>query len=104
MQELKVPGAAAGVWNAGRKETAAFGVTSIMNPLAVTPETLFQIGSITKTMVATVVLRLVEQGRLDLDRPVRAILPELQLADEASAADLTLRHLLTHTGGWAGDG
>ena len=60
-----------------------------------------QIGSITKTMIATVVLRLVEQGRLDLDRPVRAILPELQLADKASAANLTLRHLLTHTGGWA---
>src|SRR5512138_126583 len=102
-QELKVPGVAVGVWQAGQEETAGFGVTSLANPLPVTPETLFQIGSITKTMLATAAMRLVEQGRLELDRPVRAVLPELRLADEATAAGLTLRHLLTHTGGWAGD-
>lgn len=103
MQELKVPGVAAGVWHAGQEETAGWGVTSLANPLPVTPETLFQIGSITKTMLATAAMRLVEQGRLELDRPVRAVLPGLRLADEATAAELTLRHVLTHTGGWAGD-
>lgn len=103
MQAGKVPGVAVGVWHAGHEETAAIGVTSTTNPLPVTPETLFQIGSISKTMLATAALRLVEQGRFELDRPVRAVLPELRLADEATAARLTLRHLLTHTGGWAGD-
>jgi len=103
MAELKVPGTAVGTWFHGQEQTAAFGITSTTNPLPVTPETLFQIGSITKTMLASVALRLVEQGRLELDRPVRASLPQLRLADEDTAARLTMRHLLTHTGGWAGD-
>ncbi len=102
-QELLVPGTAAGVWYQGQEQTAAFGVTSIANPLAVTPQTLFQIGSISKTMLATGMMRLVEQGRVALDVPVRTYLPGLRLADEKTAAGLTLRHLLTHTEGWAGD-
>src|SRR5258708_20112520 len=48
-------------------------------------------------------MRLVEQGALDLDVPVRAYLPDLRLADEDVAARVTLRHLFTHTGGWEGD-
>ena len=102
-QELQVPGTAFGVWHQGREQTAAFGVTSVTNPLPVTPQTLFQIGSISKTMLATCVMRLVEQDRLELDNPVRNYLPGLRLADEETAARLTLRHILTHTGGWAGD-
>ena len=102
-QELHVPGIAAGVWFQGQVQTAAFGVTSTVNPLAVTPQTLFQVGSISKTMLATSMMRLVEQGRVTLDDPVRTYLPGLRLADEKTAAGLTLRHLLTHTGGWAGD-
>ena len=103
MRELNVPGVAVGVWYQGQEMSAALGVTSIENPLPVTAGTLFQIGSITKTMLATSLMRLVEQGQVELDRPVRAYLPGLRLADEATAARLTLRHLLTHTGGWAGD-
>lgn len=103
MSELQVPGVAVGAWFQGHAETAAFGITSTTNPLPVTPETLFQVGSISKTMLATAAMRLVEQGLLELDRPVRSYLPHLRLADEATAAQLTLRHLLTHTGGWAGD-
>ncbi len=102
-QELQVPGTAAGVWYQGQEQTASFGVTSTAHPLAVTPQTLFQIGSISKTMLATVMMRLVEQGRVALDHPVRIYLPGLRLADEKTAAGLSLRHLLTHTGGWAGD-
>jgi CubicO group peptidase (beta-lactamase class C family) len=48
-------------------------------------------------------MRLVEDGRLDLDRPVRRYLPELRLRDEQVAASVTPRHLLTHTAGWTGD-
>jgi len=103
MHDLHIPGAAVGVWHQGQEFSAALGVTSVDHPLPVTATTLFQIGSITKTMLATCVLRLVEQGRLELDRPVRATLPDLRLADEGTAARLTLRHLLTHTGGWGGD-
>lgn len=103
MKRLRVPGAAVGVWHKGRENCAGFGVTSVENPLPVTPETLFQTGSISKTYTATLLMQLVEQGKLDLDEPVRKYLPELKLSDERAAEQVTTRNLLTHTGGWVGD-
>ena len=103
MRELVVPGVALGVVHQGREESAYFGVTSVADPLPVDEGTFFQIGSATKTMVATVVMRLAEQGSVDLDAPVRTYLPDLRLADEAAARAVTLRHVLTHSGGWLGD-
>ncbi len=98
-----VPGAALGVLGARKEELAAFGVTSVEHPLPVTPETYFQVGSITKTFTGTVAVALAAEGLLDLDEPVRAYIPELRLGDEAAAAGATMRHLLTHMGGWEGD-
>ena len=98
-----VPGAVVGVLHGDREQIAAFGVTSVEHPLPVTEDTLFQIGSITKTLTTTAIMRLVEMGVLDLDLPIRTYLPGLCLADESVAARITLRHLLTHTGGFVGD-
>ncbi len=99
----RVPGVAIGLLHDGQEHVAAFGVTSVDNPLAVDENTLFQVGSITKTFTATAAMRLVDDGRLDLDRPVRSYLPDLRLSDPAVAATVTPRHLLTHTAGWVGD-
>ncbi len=98
-----MPGCALGLMTDDEEHVAGLGVTSIDNPLEVDADTLFQIGSITKTFTGTVAMRLVEQGRLELDEPVRTYLPELRLAEEDVAAQATMRHLLTHTGGWVGD-
>ena len=103
MQRIPIPGLAVGVWHAGNEQVAGFGVTSLENPLPVTPDTLFQVGSISKTFTATALMMLMEAGKVDLDTPVRAYLPDFQLSDESVAARVTLRHLLTHTGGWLGD-
>ncbi|HET7856846.1 MAG TPA: serine hydrolase domain-containing protein [Gaiellaceae bacterium] len=103
LERFGVPGAAIGIAFEGAEESAGFGVTSIEHPLEVDAGTLFQIGSITKTVTGTLAMRLVEQGELDLDVPVRRYIPDLQLADEDVAARVTMRHLLTHTGGWFGD-
>src|SRR5215218_11215946 len=103
MEEHGVPGVALGVLFDGEEETAGLGVTSIENPLEVTPDTLFQIGSIAKTYLAVAAMRLVERGELDLDAPVRRYIPDFRLSDEHVAARVTTRHLLTHTGGWVGD-
>ncbi len=103
MREHQVPGVAVGLWHDGRERLAGYGVTSVENPLPVTADTLFQIGSTTKTVTGTIVMRLVEQGLIDLDRPVRDYLPELRLRDKAAEATVTMRHLLTHMGGWLGD-
>jgi CubicO group peptidase (beta-lactamase class C family) len=100
MRRFHVPGVAVGVVRDGVEETAGFGVTSIDNPLPVDADTLFQIGSITKTFTASAIMRLVEQGRIDLDAPVRGYVPGLRLADPSVTERVTLRHLLTHTAGF----
>ena len=103
MERFAIPGVALGVLSGDQEFTAVYGVTSLENPLSITLETLFQVGSITKTFTGTAVMRLVEKRKLHLDKPVRYYIPELKLADEAVAQRVTLRHLLTHTAGWAGD-
>ena len=103
MNRLPIPGAVVGVLHEDKEFIAAFGTTSLEHPLPVTEDTLFQIGSITKTYLATAIMRLVEMGKLELDKPIRTYLPDLKLVDETVAARVTMRHLLTHTGGWVGD-
>ena len=103
VEETATPGTAIGLVHDGEEHAAGIGVTSVENPLEVTPETLFQIGSITKTVTGTVAMILVERGELDIDAPVRRYLPKLALADDDVAARVTMRHLLTHTAGWVGD-
>lgn len=103
MERLHVPGAVVGVLFEGEEQIRGFGVTSVDHPLPVYAATLFQIGSITKTFVGTLIMRLVEQGKVALDAPLRTYLPDLRLSDASVAERVTLRHLLTHTGGWVGD-
>ena len=98
-----VPGVAVGVSEEGVERHQAYGVTSLDSPLDVTPDTRFQVGSITKTFTGTVICELVARGDLELDRPVREYLPDLVLADADATERVTLRHLLSHTGGWFGD-
>lgn len=103
MQRLHIPGVAVGILYDGQQHTAGFGVTHVDYPAPVLPETLFQVGSITKTMTATAVMRLIEAGALALDTPIRTYLPDLTLADASVARQVTLRHVLTHTAGWEGN-
>ncbi|RLL66677.1 class A beta-lactamase-related serine hydrolase [Streptomyces sp. Z26] len=65
----------------------------------VTNRTPFLWGSVAKPVAATAVMGLVEDGRVALDRSVRSYLPGFTLADREAAADITVRHLLTHTSG-----
>jgi CubicO group peptidase (beta-lactamase class C family) len=103
MQHLHVPGVAIGLIYGDQQFSAGFGVTNLENPLPVNAETLFQVGSITKTVTATAMMRLVERGLVDLDTPIRTYLPDLRLADSSVAEQVTLRHIFTHTAGWMGD-
>ncbi|WP_410817118.1 serine hydrolase domain-containing protein [Micromonospora sp. 050-3] len=94
-----VPGVAVGVWANGQEMYACHGVTSVENPLPVDRDTLFVLGSVTKSFTATALVRLVEQGRVDLDAPVRRYVPEFLLPDEQAAAGITVSQLLNHTAG-----
>jgi len=103
MKTHGVPGAVVGILHQGEIKTAGLGVTHVEHPLPVTPDTLFQIGSITKTYTATAIMRLVEQGKLSLDEPVRTYVPDFAVVDQDTSARVTVWHLLTHTAGWSGD-
>jgi CubicO group peptidase (beta-lactamase class C family) len=97
--EFGIPGLAVGIWADGREVFATAGVTSLDNPLPVTPETLFTLGSVSKPVTATALMRLVADGRVELDAPVRRYVPELVLPDEEAAAEITVMNLLNHTAG-----
>jgi CubicO group peptidase (beta-lactamase class C family) len=103
MKRYVVPGLALGLVSDSQQLLQGFGVTSVENPLPIDPNTIFVAGSITKTVVATTVTRLVDRRELELDLPIRAYLPDLSLADESVASAVTLRHLMTHSAGWVGD-
>jgi CubicO group peptidase (beta-lactamase class C family) len=98
-KEFDIPGVAVGVWVDGREIFACHGVTSVDNPLPVDQDTLFVLGSVTKTYTATAIMRLVEMGRVELEAPVRRYVPELRLPDQDAAAQITILHLLNHTAG-----
>lgn len=95
----RVPGTVVGVLADGELVEAAAGVTNLRTGVPVTTDTLFLIGSISKLWTATLVMRLVDRGDVDLDDPVRRYLPDLRLSDEDAARELTVRHLLCHTSG-----
>ena len=99
----RVPGAVAGIVAGARDLVAACGVTSLDDPLPVTDRTLFMIGSTSKTFTATALMRLCDAGRVALDDPVVRHLPDFRLGDATATRELTVRHLVTHTGGWDGD-
>lgn len=103
MQESGVPGAAVGVLWGDREEHATFGVESLSSLRPVTEQTLFQVGSLTKTYTATAIWRLIDEGALSLDAPVRTWLPDLTLQDPEVAEKLTIGNLLDHSGGFYGD-
>jgi CubicO group peptidase (beta-lactamase class C family) len=103
LAEHNVPGAAVAVCAGGEVIDHAAGLLSKATGVEATVDSVFQIGSITKTWTATLVMQLFDEGRVDLDRPVRDYVPGLVLADDAAAAAITVRQLLCHVGGFEGD-
>ncbi|WP_407542601.1 serine hydrolase domain-containing protein (plasmid) [Deinococcus radiomollis] len=103
LEEFNVPGATLGLLTPEGDHFVNLGVTSLENPLPVTEDTIFQIGSTTKTITSLTCSVLVAQGRLDLNMPVRTYLPNFKLKDESVAAQVTVHDLLTHQGGFQGD-
>jgi CubicO group peptidase (beta-lactamase class C family) len=100
--EHRLPGLAVGVVRAGELAwTAALGFADRTSARPVTPGTLFRIASITKSFTATAILQLRDEGRLRLDDPLVAHLPEARaIADpHGPIEEVTLRRLLTHTAG-----
>src|SRR5438046_156903 len=89
-----IPGVAVGLLADGEETFVCHGVTSVDNPLPIDRDTLFGVGSVSKTFTATTVMRLVAGGQIELDTPVIRYVPELRLSDEQAAAGVTVLNLL----------
>ncbi|MBF6600230.1 MAG: beta-lactamase family protein [Dehalococcoidia bacterium] len=102
-ERYRVPGASIAWTHGDETHSAAAGVINLGTGVEATPDTLFQIGSITKVYTTTLIMQLVDEGRLALDAPACTYLPRLRFADETATRTVTIRQLLTHTSGVDGD-
>jgi CubicO group peptidase (beta-lactamase class C family) len=100
IKDWEVPGVAIAIVKNGEVIlTEGFGMRDVAGKLAVTSKTLFAIGSCTKAFTTFVMGTLVDEGKLDWDKPVRTYAPEIQLYDRAASELLTPRDLVTHRSG-----
>jgi CubicO group peptidase (beta-lactamase class C family) len=104
IRKHKVPGASVAVLRGKRiVARSAAGVVNKNTQVKTTTDTLFQIGSITKPMTATMIMQLRDEGKLKLDDPILTYLPNFRIADMHRLRNVTIRHLLSHTSGIDGD-
>jgi CubicO group peptidase (beta-lactamase class C family) len=100
MKDWKVPGLAIAVIQDGKVILSkGFGARDVRKNVPVTPRTLFAVGSITKSFTVTELGMLVDEGKLDWDRPVREYLPGFKLYDSVASERITPRDLVTHRSG-----
>src|SRR5687768_1369859 len=96
MQKQKIPGVSLAVVKDGRPLLAkGYGFANLEHQVPVKPETIFQSGSVGKQFTAMAVMMLVEDGKIALDGKIGKYLGDVPPA----WANITVRHLLTHTGG-----
>lgn len=94
------PGGAYAVVEGGKLVAAeGIGYAELKGKREATPETVYAAASIAKALTATAVLKLVEEGRIELDKPVVYYLPWFLYKDKQESDRVTIRHLLTHSAG-----
>lgn len=89
------PGCVAGVSTGATRTIRAYGLADLEHPAPLTPESIFESGSLAKQFTAAAVLLLVQDGKLSLDDDIRRHLPEIP----DYGTPITIRHLLNHTSG-----
>jgi CubicO group peptidase (beta-lactamase class C family) len=96
-------GATLGVLEGGAISTWAYGKLNLDTLVDATPDSVFQIGSIGKIFTTTLIMQLVDEGRLSLDDPVMRHLTDFTIAERDYGRAITVRQLLNHTSGLDGD-
>jgi CubicO group peptidase (beta-lactamase class C family) len=92
-------GAQLSIESDGERRDLVAGLANAELNIPMTSDTVVQLGSVTKVFNATMIMSLVEEGRLDLDTPVVTYIPELQLSTPEATRSVTLRHLLSMSSG-----
>lgn len=103
LNKYNIPAISLAVWKDGQLSTAASGILNINTGVEATPDSIFQIGSITKVFTTSLIMQLVDEGKVELDKPVKSYLPDFQIADEQASTLISVRQLLNHTSGIDGD-
>ncbi len=86
------------IWSKG------FGYADIDNNISTTSDTIFEVGSISKLFTATAIMQLVEQGKIDLDKPIQEYIKEFSIKTRYTDAEpITIRSLMTHHSGLPSD-
>jgi CubicO group peptidase (beta-lactamase class C family) len=98
-----VPGAVAGVLLGDEEHVVGHGVGNVEHPRPVDADTLFQVGSITKTFVTAALMVLVERGALALEDPIARHLPGLGATTGLDTEAMTVEHVISHQAGFDGD-
>jgi CubicO group peptidase (beta-lactamase class C family) len=100
MNDWQVPGLAIGIVQNGKiVYTKGYGYRNKVSKMPVTENTLFGIGSCTKAFTAATVAQAVDNGRLDLDKPIKTYIPSFKMENEYVTNNLTLRDILCHRSG-----
>ncbi len=100
MKRHSVPGVGLAIVMDGKVVyTRGYGVRDTKTNAAVNADTLFSIGSVSKSFTSLGAMQLVDAGKLSLSTKVSAILPNLKFSDAGKGANLTLQNLLSHTSG-----
>jgi N-acyl-D-amino-acid deacylase len=105
MAKYDIPGGTVAVAREGKLVIArAYGLADREHHTPTQPDSLFRIASISKTLTSTAILKLVDEGRLTLETKVFPLLDQLQppkgKQPDPRLANITVRQLLQHTGGW----
>ncbi len=103
LADAHIPAASVAILAGGEIFTTASGILNRNTGVEADEDSVFQIGSITKTWTATLIMQLVDEGLLDLDAPVRDTVPAFAIGDDAAASAITPRQLLSHVSGFEGD-
>lgn len=100
MKESHLPGVVVGLARYGEPfYKKSFGYRDVENQLKVTSDTVFAIGSITKSFTCVALMQLQEKGRLSLHDPIKKYLPDFHLKNGKYVDQMTIHHFMTHTSG-----
>lgn len=102
-ERFNVPALSIAILFEGKRYSAASGVLNLNTGVEATADSIFQIASISKVFTATLIMQLVDEGKLLLEAPVKQYLRDFNLADSVAAEKITVAQLLNHTNGIPGD-
>ncbi len=97
--QLGSPGYVAAIYHDGAEWAFAHGVRNLNTGEPMTTDTGWLLGSITKVLTTTLLLKYVQAGRLDLDAPITRYLPDLRLAEKGAAERIRVKQLVNHSNG-----